>query len=177
MDIQTIPIDIWRSGIAYLNQQPVLFNETIRQNIMIARPDAAEPDLSKALVDSHLLETIAALPHGLDTELGENAFRFSGGQTQRLGLARIFLKNAPLLILDEPTSHLDALLESELDESLSGLRKERTCLIIAHRKDTARRADRVLMMEKGRLICSGRHTELLKTYRQYTALFNGEDSE
>jgi ATP-binding cassette, subfamily C, bacterial CydD len=173
VDIQTIPIQIWRAGIAYLNQQPVLFNETLRQNLMVARTDATDPEVIKALEDAHLLKTIKTLPHGLDSELGENAYRFSGGQVQRLGLARTFLKNAPLLILDEPTSHMDVLLETEMDESLKELRKNHTCLIIAHRKETARQADRVLMMEKGLLICSGRHTDLINSDHHYAALFAG----
>ncbi len=127
----------------------------------------------QVLADAQLLETINSLPAGLDTQLGENAYRISGGQAQRLGLARAFLKDAPLLVLDEPTSHLDALLEASLDQSLAKLQKNRTCLLIAHRKNTAREADQVLMMDKGKLICAGLHVDLLNSSPPYAALFNG----
>lgn len=174
VDIQTIPVDVWRSGIACLNQHPVIFNTTIRENMAIAFPQAGDRQLEKALEDAHLMNTVNALPDGLDTELGEDAAFFSGGQAQRLGLARVFLKDAPVLVLDEPTSHLDPLLESELDASVAQLRKQRTCLIIAHRKKTAQQADRILVMEKGRLVGSGRHADLKSSNRQYTSLFASE---
>jgi len=172
VDIQAIPIESWRAGIAYLDQQPVLFNSSIRQNLVIARPDASEQQISDSLSAAHLLETVESLPEGVDSELGENAFRFSGGQAQRLGLARAFLKNAPLIVLDEPTSHLDALLEADLDRSLAQLYRGRTCLLIVHRKDSARQADRVIMLEKGQLVCSGKHSELVSSNCLYASLFD-----
>jgi ATP-binding cassette subfamily C protein CydD len=174
VDIQTIPVDIWRGGIAYLNQHPVIFNTTIRENLSLALPETNAKLLEKALDDAHLIDTVNALPLGLDTELGENAAFFSGGQAQRLGLARVFLKDAPLLVLDEPTSHLDPLLENELDASLAQLREKRTRLIIAHRKKTAQQADQILVMENGRLAGSGRHADLQRSNHQYTTLFTGE---
>jgi ATP-binding cassette, subfamily C, bacterial CydD len=172
VDIQAIPIESWRAGIAFLDQQPVLFNASIRQNLVIARPVADDQQINDALTAARLLETVGSLPQGLDSELGENAFRFSGGQAQRLGLARAFLKNSPLLVLDEPTSHLDALLEADLDRSLAQLYKGRTCLLIVHRKDSARQADRVIMLENGRLVCSGKHSELISGNCLYASLFN-----
>jgi ATP-binding cassette, subfamily C, bacterial CydD len=174
VNIQAIPIESWRAGIAYLDQQPVLFNSSIRQNLVIARQDANDQQITEALAAARLLENVKSLPDGVDTELGENAFRFSGGQAQRLGLARAFLKNAPLLVLDEPTSHLDALLEADLDRSLAQLYKGRTCLLIVHRKDSARQADRVIMLEKGRLVCFGKHSELISSNCLYASLFDGE---
>jgi ATP-binding cassette, subfamily C, bacterial CydD len=176
MDIQSINIADWRAGMAHLDQQPVLFNDTVRENLLITRPGASDKELNAALKAAQLSTFIATLPLGLDTALGENAYRFSGGQAQRLGLARAFLKNAPLLVLDEPTSHLDSLLENELDESVSRLSRGRTCLIIAHRKDTVRRADRVIMLENGRVVCSGSHNELKDCSNAYAALFAGEEA-
>jgi ABC-type multidrug transport system fused ATPase/permease subunit len=176
IDIQTIPLADWRAGIAHLDQQPVLFNDTVRENLLISRPDASDQELNNALQFAHLAEFIASLPDGISTPVGENAYRFSGGQAQRLGLARAFLKNAPLLVLDEPTSHLDALLEADLDRSISDLMRERTCLIIAHRKETARRADRVILLDSGRVACYGSHDDLTKCDDRYTALFSGEGS-
>ncbi|MEI8132121.1 MAG: thiol reductant ABC exporter subunit CydD, partial [Leptolinea sp.] len=173
IDIQSIPVIQWRAGIAWLDQQPVLLNDSIRQNLLLSRPGASPAQLQYALDESCLSETIAALPSGLDTELGENAFRFSGGQAQRLSLARAFLKDAPLLILDEPTSHLDALLEAELDSSLDKLSKNRTALLIAHRKTTAYHADQILVMDRGRLVEQGTHVELIGLGKFYAKLFGG----
>lgn len=176
IDIQTIPLADWRNGIAHLDQQPVLFNDTVRENLRITRPDATDGQLAEALTAARLSEFIATLPQGFETSLGENAYRFSGGQAQRLGLARAFLKDAPLLVLDEPTSHLDALLETELDEAVNRLSHGRTCLVIAHRKDTVRRADRVVMLENGSVVCAGRHAELKDCSPAYAALFTGEEA-
>lgn len=175
-DIQEIPLDVWRAGIAWMNQQTVLFNDSIRENLLMASPTASPLDLEHALSEASLLETVRTMPEGLDTLIGENAFRLSGGQAQRLGLARAFLKNAPLLVLDEPTSHLDALLEKDLDVSLRKLRENRTVLIIAHRKDTAMQADRLLILENGRLVGDGKPVELKKTNPAYIHMFNREDA-
>ncbi|NMB55671.1 MAG: thiol reductant ABC exporter subunit CydD [Leptolinea sp.] len=173
-DIQNIPLDRWRSGIAFLDQRPVVFNTTLRENLLLVRPDATSDQLRSALETVHLQETINSLPRGLDTGLGEEGYILSGGQIQRLAIARLFLKDAPLLILDEPTSHLDPFLENELDVALELMRKNRTCLVIAHRKSTARQADRVLFMENGRLAAAGRHADLLAEVPHYASLFGPE---
>ncbi|GAP20851.1 thiol reductant ABC exporter subunit CydD [Leptolinea tardivitalis] len=173
-NIQEFSVDQWRTGIAWLDQRPTLFNASIRENLSLVQPEADEKELLEALRDARLDDLILNLPQGLDTQVGENAFRFSGGQAQRLGLARAFLKNAPILVLDEPTSHLDALLETDLTQSLSKLKHNRTCLIIAHRLDTVRQADRVIMLQAGKLVCSGKHDDLLQSNHQYAALFAGE---
>jgi len=173
IDIQTILVIQWRAGIAWLDQQAMLLNDSIRHNLLLSRPGASLSQLQHALEESCLSETIAALPAGLETELGENAFRFSRGQAQRLSLARAFLKDAPLLILDEPTSHLDALLQAELDNNLDKLSKNRTALLIAHRKSTAYLADQILVMDRGRLVEQGTHAELLGLGNFYAKLFGG----
>jgi len=174
LDIQEIPLDVWRAGIAWMSRQSVLLNDSIRQNLLMVSPQASPIDLERALAEARLLETVRAMPEGLDTVIGENAFRLSGGQAQRLGLARVFLKNSPLLILDEPSSHLDTLLEKDLDASLRQLRADRTVLIIAHRKDTASQADRVLIMENGQLAGLGKPADLEKVNPAYIHLFNRE---
>lgn len=173
-DIQEIPMDVWRAGIAWMSQQSVLLNDSIRQNLLMVSPQASPIDLERALAEARLLETVRSMPEGLDTVIGENAFRLSGGQAQRLELARVFLKNSPLLILDEPSSHLDTLLEKDLDASLRQLRADRTVLIIAHRKDTASQADRVLIMENGQLAGLGKPADLEKVNPAYIHLFNRE---
>ena len=175
VDIQTIPLADWRAGIAYLDQQSFLFNDTLRNNLLLAKPDATEADISAALDSAQLSGFVASLQGGLNTEVGEDAFRLSGGQAQRLGLARAFLKKAPLLVLDEPTSHLDALLEADLDRAITRLTEGKTGLIIAHRKDTARRADKVIMLENGHVLCSGSHADISGCSEAYNALFAGGD--
>ncbi len=176
VDIQTIPIKDWRAGIAHMDQQPVLFNDTVRENLKIANPAASDTELETALSKARLTEVISPLPDRLDTPIGENAYRFSGGQAQRLGLARAFLKGAPLLVLDEPTSHLDALLESDLNQTIRNLMRGRTCLVIAHRKETARQADQVVLLDNGRVVCHGSHNDLTTCNGGYAALFSGEGS-
>ncbi|NLF52424.1 MAG: thiol reductant ABC exporter subunit CydD [Leptolinea sp.] len=174
VDIQTIPIDKWREEFLYVNQQPALFNATIRENLTITAPSAEEHQLEQALQEAHLLETVKTLPAGMDTQLGEDAYGFSGGQAQRLVLARAFLKNAPFLILDEPTTHLDPITQADLDSSISRLQQGRTCVLIAHRRRTAQEADRVFMMDHGHLVGSGHHMELLDTCPSYANLFSRE---
>lgn len=176
IDIQSIPLQDWRRGIAHLDQQPVLFNDTVRQNLKIVNSAASDDELVAALTDARLIDIVNTLPEGLNTPIGENAFRFSGGQAQRLGLARAFLKNAPLLVLDEPTSHLDALLEADLNQTIRNLMRGRTCLVIAHRKETARQADQVVLLDNGRVVCNGSHNDLAKCNDGYASLFAGENS-
>ncbi len=175
VDIQSIPLQEWRAGIAHLDQQPVLFNDTVRENLRIANSAASNSELEAALTNARLFDVIYTLPEGLNTPIGENAFRFSGGQSQRLGLARAFLKDAPMLVLDEPTSHLDALLEADLNQTIRNLMRGRTCLVIAHRKETARQADQVVMLNNGRVTCCGSHNNLSKCDDGYASLFAGEN--
>lgn len=170
-DIQYIPVQKWRAGIAWLDQQPILFNDSLRNNLHLSNPDATEEQMVQAVKNSQLAEVISSLPNGYDTLIGENAFRLSGGQAQRLGLSRAFLKNAPLMILDEPTSHLDAILENELEESLAKLHANRTCLIIAHRKATAISADQVVYMQNGFVAGFGKHDDLMISSISYAQLF------
>ena len=176
VDIQSISLRAWRAGIAHLDQQPVLFNDTVRVNLIIANPAASDDELAAALTHARLIEVVDTLPEGLNTPVGENAFRFSGGQSQRLGLARAFLKDAPVIVLDEPTSHLDSLLEADLNQTIRSLMRGRTCLVIAHRKETARQADKIVMLNNGRAVCCGSHKDLAKCDDGYAALFAGENS-
>ena len=176
IDIQSIPLQEWRAGIAHLDQQPVLFNDTVRENLIIANPAASDSDLEASLKNARLIDVIGTLPEGMNTPVGENAFRFSGGQSQRLGLARAFLKDAPVIVLDEPTSHLDALLEADLNQTIRSLMRGRTCLVIAHRKETARQADQIVMLNNGRVVCCGSHKDLAKCDDGYASLFAGENS-
>jgi thiol reductant ABC exporter CydD subunit len=147
-----IPPDLWREQIAWVPQNPYLFSDSLANNLRLAKPDAPESDLRAACRRAGLEEFIAELPEGLETQIGERGARLSGGQAQRLALARAFLKDAPLLLLDEPTSSLDPALESQLETAVRELTKNRTVLIIAHRLATIRQADQVIVLESGKVV-------------------------
>jgi ATP-binding cassette, subfamily C, bacterial CydCD len=157
-----IPADEWRQRVAWLPQNPYLFHDTIAANIRLGRPEAGLEEVIYAAQLAQLHEFVASLPDGYDTIIGERGARLSGGQAQRLALARAFLKNAPIVILDEATANLDPELENSLQQVIETLLKGRTALIIAHRLKTVVHADRILVLDQGRVIQSGAHGELLK---------------
>lgn len=159
--IRDIPLESWHEGISWVPQHPTLFNTTLKENILLARPDASRKKLNDALKQTGLSEFIASLPEGLDTVIGEQGARLSGGEAQRVALARAFLKDAPFLVLDEPTSHTDPELEAALRASMAALMKGRTTIIIAHRLETIRSADQIIVLNAGKLVRCGTHGELL----------------
>ena len=160
-DLREYQLDELRRRIALVAQDTYLFNDTLRANVLLARPDADEGALRQALERAALDELMAALPDGLDTIVGERGAQLSGGQRQRVAIARAFLKDAPVLILDEATSHLDAVSEAAVRAALERLARDRTTLVIAHRLSTVRDADAIVVLEDGRLVEVGRHAELL----------------
>jgi ATP-binding cassette subfamily C protein CydC len=131
-------------------QQTHLFNTSIRENLLLARPDATEEELCAALRDADILDEIMAMPSGLDTVVGEAGTDLSGGQARRIAMARAFLKNAPLLVLDEPTEGLDAVSERAVLDTIARLARGRTTLLITHRPQALRLADAVLVLENGK---------------------------
>lgn len=167
-----------RSQIALVTQNVVLFNDTIAANIAYgALRDCSREEIREAAAKAHALEFIDRMPEGLDTMIGDNGVMLSGGQRQRLAIARALLKNAPILILDEATSALDTESERHIQEALETVMKGRTTLVIAHRLSTIESADRILVMENGRIVESGRHDELLATGGAYAQLHQMQFSE
>jgi ATP-binding cassette subfamily C protein CydCD len=160
-DLRDYALDDLRNRMALVAQDTYLFNDTLRSNIVIARPEASEADLEHAIDRASLREFVDSLPEGLDTRVGERGMRLSGGQRQRVAIARAFLKDAPVLILDEATSHLDAVNEQAVRGALDALMSERTTIVIAHRLSTVRNADLIVVMESGRVAETGTHAELL----------------
>ena len=160
-DLRQYRLDDLRRRIALVAQDTYLFNDTLRANIMLARPEADERALADALERAALADVVAALPEGLETRVGERGAKLSGGQRQRVAIARAFLKNAPVLILDEATSHLDAVSEMAVRDALERLARDRTTLVIAHRLSTVRDADAILVFEQGRVVETGTHAVLL----------------
>jgi ATP-binding cassette subfamily C protein CydCD len=169
IELRDFKLEDLRSRIALVAQDTYLFNNSLRENILVAKPDATELELSEAVKLSALSEVIESLPDGLETMVGERGSSLSGGQRQRVAIARAFLKDAPFLILDEATSHLDALSENTVHKALDLLKTNRTTIIIAHRLSTIRNADQIIVLNKGCIVETGSHQELLQKrglYRQ-----------
>lgn len=150
-----------RAHIALVPQDPYLFHGTIADNLRVARPDATEAELVEACRAANLLETIERMPARFDTVVGERGAALSGGQVQRLAIARAILKDAPIVVLDEPTSQIDVETENMIHEALGRLVRHRAVLLIAHRLSTIEQADRIVVMNRGRIVESGTHAELL----------------
>ena len=161
-DLQALRLESLRDNLAFVSQEVVLFNDTVRANIAYGRMSgAADRDVEAAAEAAHALEFIREMPQGMATLIGENGMRLSGGQRQRLAIARALLKNAPVLILDEATSALDSESERLVQDALATLMRGRTTLVIAHRLSTIERADRIVVLERGRIVESGTHGELI----------------
>ena len=169
-DVRDWTLDALRARIALVAQDTYLFNDTLRANILIARPDASEEELAEAVRRAALEDFVAALPDGLETRVGERGTQLSGGQRQRVAVARAVLKNAPILILDEATSHLDAVNEAMLRRALTELMADRTTVVIAHRLSTVRDADTIVVLDDGRIAETGTHDALLARAGLYTQL-------
>ncbi len=173
--LQTIDEDAWRRQIAWVPQLPHLFHGSIADNIRLARPNATLEEIISASTAAHAHDFITALPRGYETDVGEHGARLSGGQQQRIAIARAILKDAPILILDEPTAHLDSHSDRIIRQALNRLMAERTVIIIAHRLELAYDADQIVLLEGGRVSEMGSHAELLTrngSYSQLATLYN-----
>lgn len=158
--LSSVDAEAWRACLAWVPQRPHLFFGTARDNLLLACPTASAQQIERAAALARFDEVVGELPRGWDTPLGEAGTRLSSGQAQRLALARAFLKDAPLVILDEPTAHLDAALQASLGRSIRALCEGRTVLLIAHRLETLRQADRVVVLAQGRVVEQGAPAEL-----------------
>ena len=161
-----------RNKISLVSQDVVLFDDSVENNIKYAKIDAKEEEIKNACKLAAAQDFIEELPEKYKTIVGENGIRLSGGQKQRLSIARAILKNAPIILLDEATSSLDAESESKVQNAIFNLTKNKTTLVIAHRLSTIKKADNIIVMKDGSIIGSGKHDELLNDSKEYKNLYN-----
>src|SRR5256885_4389902 len=172
IDVREATLESLRDTIGVVTQDAHLFHETIAENLRYARPGATDEDLWAALTGAQIAELVRALPEGLDTVVGERGYRFSGGEKQRIAIARLLLKAPSIVILDEATAHLDSESEAAVQRALSVALEGRTALVIAHRLSTIRDADQILVMDGGKIVERGTHEELVATSGLYAELYH-----
>jgi ATP-binding cassette subfamily B protein len=170
-DLRDVTLASWTAHLGIVFQDTFLFHASIADNLRYARPDATDTDLVVAATAAHLHEFISSLPDGYDTIVGERGHRLSGGEKQRVAIARVILRNPRIVILDEATSNLDSVAEHHIQAALSPLLQGRTSIVIAHRLSTILAADQILVLDQGRLVDSGTHTELLARGGLYATLY------
>jgi len=170
--ITELPAKTWRENVALVPQRPHLFHGSVLENISLARPEASREEVEKAAELAGAAEFIGHLPDGYETEIGERGARLSGGEAQRMAIARAFLKDAPVLVMDEPTSSLDPESERLVSEAVERLTRGRTVLVIAHRLGTVYGADRIAVLDDGKLAETGTHGELIRRHGLYASLVN-----
>ena len=171
VDVRRYDLYDLRRSIGTVTQDTYLFNGTIRENLLYAKEDATQEELEQACKTANIHDFIVSLPEGYDSLVGNRGLKLSGGEKQRISIARVILKDPTILILDEATSSLDSISESCIQDAVEPLLKDRTSLIIAHRLSTILSADRILVIQDGRIVEQGTHHELLERSSVYTELY------
>src|SRR4029453_17378012 len=174
VDVRDLSFQTLTDLVGVLSQETYLFHASVRENLRFAKPDATDEELEEAARAARIHDVIAALPEGYDTVVGERGYRFSGGEKQRIASARTILRNPPILVLDEATSSLDTETERLVQEALDRLSEGRTTIAIAHRLSTVRDADQIIVLDRGRVVGSGRREDLILAGGRYSALATGD---
>jgi ATP-binding cassette subfamily B protein len=170
VDVRDLTFRALAELVGVVSQETYLFHESVRENLRFAKPDATDEEIERAAEAARIHHVIAALPDGYDTVVGERGYRFSGGEKQRIAIARTILRNPPILVLDEATSSLDTETERLVQEALDRLSEGRTTIAIAHRLSTVRDADQIIVLDQGRVVESGTHDELMLAGGRYALL-------
>jgi ATP-binding cassette subfamily B protein len=170
-DVRDLTLSSLREAVGFVMQDPHLFHDTIGENLRYARPDATDDELIAACRAARIHDVIASLPDGYNTVVGERGYRLSGGEKQRVAIARVLLKAPAIVILDEATSHLDTESEHQIQRALTAALAGRTALVIAHRLSTIVNADRIIVIDDGRIVEEGTHTDLLARNGLYSDLY------
>ena len=171
VDVREATLGSLRDTIGVVTQDAHLFHETIADNLRYAKPDATDDELWTALQHAQIGDLVRSLPDGLETVVGERGYRFSGGEKQRIAIARMLLKAPSIVILDEATAHLDSESEAAVQRALTAALSGRTALVIAHRLSTVRAADQILVLDEGKIVEEGTHDELIVSGGLYSELY------
>jgi ATP-binding cassette subfamily B protein len=177
IDVRQATMASVRDAVGVVTQDPHLFHDTLRANLLYAQPEASEADVLAALDQAQIGHIVGDLPDGLDTVIGERGYRLSGGEKQRVALARLMLKAPDIVVLDEATAHLDSESEAAVQRALKETLTGRTSLVIAHRLSTVREADELLVIDDGRIIERGTHADLLVRGGLYAELYKTQFAE
>ena len=169
--INKVSLSSLRKNLSMVSQDVILFDDTVRNNILYAKSDATDEEIEKACKFAAADEFIKKLPNGYETMIGENGVRLSGGQKQRISIARAILKESPIILLDEATSSLDAESEEIVQNAINNLTKNKTTLVIAHRLSTIHNADKIFVMKNGKIINAGNHDFLIANCQEYKTLY------